>query len=160
MSANPDTKKCVGIKIVSPRQGHSGKMCQHLAVVATCCRHVGDFLSQGQRLLARKIVEHFGCNCGVWPFYAACCCDELSRGSVSCLLNTSFEKQFRNAKLIFWAKIYDQSIHRGDTGWILAQWQGPMASRVVIDLLYWVMCLASHLQRRCICSFQPFFLFD
>jgi hypothetical protein len=46
MSANPDTKKCVGIKIVSPRQGHLGKMCQHLAVVGTCRQHVGNFISQ------------------------------------------------------------------------------------------------------------------
>ena len=46
MSANPDTKKCVGIKIVSPRQGHFGQMCQHLAVAATCRQHVGNFLSQ------------------------------------------------------------------------------------------------------------------
>ncbi len=46
MSADPDTKNCVGIKIVSPRQGHLGKMCQHLAVMATCRRHVGNFISQ------------------------------------------------------------------------------------------------------------------
>ena len=46
MSPNPDTKNCVGIKIVSPWWGHLGKMCRHLAVVATCRRHVGDFLSQ------------------------------------------------------------------------------------------------------------------
>ena len=46
MSANPDTKKCVGIKIVSPRQGHFGQKCQHLAVGETCHRHDGNFLSQ------------------------------------------------------------------------------------------------------------------
>ena len=48
MLANHDTKSCVGIKIVLPRQGHFGKMCQHLAVVATCRQHVGNFLSQAQ----------------------------------------------------------------------------------------------------------------
>ncbi len=46
MSANPDTKKCVGIKIVLARQGYFGQMCRHLAVGATCRRHVGNFLSQ------------------------------------------------------------------------------------------------------------------
>ena len=40
-------KKCVGIKIVSPRQGHFGQKCRHLAVGATCRRHAGNFLSQG-----------------------------------------------------------------------------------------------------------------
>jgi hypothetical protein len=46
MSANPDTKKGVGIKNVSPPQGHLEKMCQHLAVMATCYQYVGNFLSQ------------------------------------------------------------------------------------------------------------------
>jgi len=44
-----------------------------------------------QRLMARKIAELFGLNRGVRPFYAACCFDELSRGSFSCLLNASFK---------------------------------------------------------------------
>ena len=44
-----------------------------------------------QRLMARKIAELFGLNRGVRPFYTACCFDELSRGSVSCLLNASFK---------------------------------------------------------------------
>ena len=39
-------KKGVRVKIVSPLQGHLGKMWQHLAFGATCCWHVGDFLSQ------------------------------------------------------------------------------------------------------------------
>jgi hypothetical protein len=41
--------------------------------------------------MARKITELFGLNRGIRPFYVACCFDELSRGSVSCLLNTSFK---------------------------------------------------------------------
>ena len=41
------TQKSVGIKIVSPRQGHLVKMCRHLAFVATCRQHAGNFLSQG-----------------------------------------------------------------------------------------------------------------
>jgi hypothetical protein len=56
MSANPDTKKGVGMKIVSPQQGHLDKMCRHLAVVATCRRHVDDFLSQANAgVLAKKL---------------------------------------------------------------------------------------------------------
>ena len=54
-----------------------------------------------QRLIARKLAELFGFNRGVRPFYAACCFDELSRGSVSCLFNASFEKQFHNATTRF-----------------------------------------------------------
>ena len=44
-----------------------------------------------QGLMARKIAELFGLNRGIQPFYAACCFDVLSRGSVSCLLNASFK---------------------------------------------------------------------
>ncbi len=93
-----------------------------------------------QRLMARKIAELFGLNRGVQPFYAACCFDELSRGSVSCLLNASFKtavSQCHNS--IFWAKIDDHDVRRGDTGQILAQWRRLKASRVVLDLLLWVM---------------------
>ena len=43
------------------------------------------------RLIARKLAVLFGFNRGVRPFYAACCFDDVSRGSVSCLLNASFE---------------------------------------------------------------------
>ena len=56
-------------------------------------------------LMARKIAELFGLNRGVRPFYAACCFDELSRGSVSCLLNASFEKRFHNATTRFFTPI-------------------------------------------------------
>jgi hypothetical protein len=41
--------------------------------------------------MARKIAVLFALNCGIRPYYAACCFDELSRGSVSCLLNASFK---------------------------------------------------------------------
>ena len=51
--------------------------------------------------LTRKLAVLFGFNRGVRPFYAACRFDELSRGSVSCLLNASFEKQFHNATFNF-----------------------------------------------------------
>jgi hypothetical protein len=93
-----------------------------------------------QRLMARKIAELFGLNRGVRPFYAACCFDELSRGFVSCLLNASFKtvvSQRHNS--IFWAKIDDHGVRRGDTGQILARWRRPVASRVALDLPYWVM---------------------
>jgi hypothetical protein len=54
------TQKGVGIKTVLPRQGHLGKMCQYLAVVAACRRHVGDFLSQvGWRIPCRILGRGF-----------------------------------------------------------------------------------------------------
>ncbi len=93
-----------------------------------------------QRLMARKIAELFGLNSGIRPFYAACCFDELSRGSVSCLLNASFKtavSQCHNS--ILWAKIDDHDVRWGDTGQILAQWRRLMASRVALDLLLWAM---------------------
>jgi hypothetical protein len=93
-----------------------------------------------QRLMARKIAELFGLNRGVQPFYATCCFDELSRGSVLWLLNASFKtavSQRHNS--IVWAKIDDHDDRRGDTGQILAQWRRLMASRVALDLLLWAM---------------------
>ncbi len=94
-----------------------------------------------QRLMARKIAELFSLNHGVRLFYAACCFDELSRWSILCFLNASFKtavSQRHNS--IFWAKIDDDDVHRGNTGQILAQWQRLMASRVALDLLLWEMC--------------------
>ncbi len=98
-----------------------------------------------QRLIARKIAELFGLNHGVRHFYTARCFDELSRGSFSCLLNASFKtavSQCHNS--IVWAKIDDHGVRRGDTGQILDQWQHMVASRVAIDLPYWVMRSASY----------------
>ncbi len=67
--------------------------------------------------MARKLAELFGFNRGVRPFYAAHRFDELSRGSILCLLNTSFEKQFpQRHNSIFYAKMDDHGIRRGDTG--------------------------------------------
>ena len=43
----------------------------------------------------------FGFNLGVPAFYAACHFDEMSRGSVLCLFNTSFENRFHNAATRF-----------------------------------------------------------
>jgi hypothetical protein len=48
-------------------------------------------------MIDKKLAVLFGFNRSIRPFYAACRFDELSRGSVSCLLNASFEKQFHNA---------------------------------------------------------------
>ena len=36
----------------------------------------------------------------------------------------------------------DGGVCRGDTGQILTQWRCPVASRVALDLPYWVMCSA------------------
>jgi hypothetical protein len=46
--------------------------------------------------------------------------------------------------LIFWAKIDDHGVRRGDTGRILNQWRHMVASRVALDLPYWAMRLASY----------------
>ena len=97
-----------------------------------------------QRLMARKIAELFGLNRGIGPFYAACCLDELSRGSVLCLLNASFKKWFpQRHNSIFYAEINDHGVHRDNTGQILAWSRHPVASRVALDLPYWAMRLAS-----------------
>ncbi len=93
--------------------------------------------------MARKIAELLGLNRGVQPFYAACCFDVLSRGSVSCLLNASFKTAVSQChNLIFYAKIDDYDVRRGNMGQILAQWRRLMASRVALDLLLWAMCSA------------------
>ncbi len=93
--------------------------------------------------MARKIAVLFGLNRGVQLFYAARCLEELSRGSVLRLLNASFKtavSQHHNS--IFYAKIDDHDVRRGDMGQILAQWWFMLASRVALDLPSWVMCLA------------------
>jgi hypothetical protein len=93
--------------------------------------------------MARKIAVLFGLNRGVRPFYSACCFDVLSRGSVSCVLNTSFKTAgSQRHKSFFYANIDDHGVRRGDTGQIFAQWWCVMASRVALDLLSWVICLA------------------
>ncbi len=87
-----------------------------------------------QCLITRKVAELFGFNCGVKPFYAACRIDKLSRGSIWCLSNASFEtavSQCHNS--YFWAKINDHGIWQGNMGWILAQWQHPVVSCVATD---------------------------
>ena len=93
--------------------------------------------------MARKLAVVFGFNRGIRPFYEACCFDVLSRGSVSCLLNASFKtaaSQRHNS--IFYAKIDDHGVRRGNTGQILDRSRRPVASRVALDLPYWVMRLA------------------
>jgi hypothetical protein len=89
------------------------------------------------------IPDLFGLNHGIQDFFAACCFNELSRGSVFCLLNASFKtavSQHHNS--IFLAKIDDNDVRQGNTGQILAQWRHLMASRVALDLQSWVMHLA------------------
>ena len=95
--------------------------------------------------MARKIAVLFGLNHCIRLFYAACCFNVLSRGSVSCLLNASFKtavSQRHNS--IFYAEIDDHGVRRGDTGRILAQWQHMVASRVALDLPYWAMRSTSY----------------
>ena len=97
------------------------------------------------RLIATKIAKLFDFNRGVCPFQAACCFDELSRGSVLCLLNASFETAVSQCHIsIFWAEINDHGVRQGNTRQILAQWQFPVASSVAMDLLNWAMCTSLH----------------
>ncbi len=73
------------------------------------------------RLIARKLAVLFGFNHGVRPFYAACHFDEVRRGSPFCLLNASFGtviSQCHNS--VFYTKIDDLEVRRGDAGRILA----------------------------------------
>ena len=51
-----------------------------------------------------KLAVLFGFNRGIWPFYAACRFDELSRGSALCLLNASFEKRFHNTTTLLFTQ--------------------------------------------------------
>ncbi len=93
--------------------------------------------------MARKIAVLFGLNRGARSFYAASCFGVLSRGSVLCLLNASFKTAVsQHHNLIFYTKINDHDVRRGDTGQILAQWWRMMASMVALDLPSWAMCLA------------------
>ncbi len=64
-------KRWVGINFVSPQQGRVGQMCQHLAVGATCRRHVGNFPSQDYPFRPNRRIPfhltmwqqvHNGCN--------------------------------------------------------------------------------------------------
>ena len=72
MLAIPDTKILCWINFVLPRQGHFGQMCQHVAVAATCCRHVGNFPSQCPCLLLSQLQCHGTLNhwtCLLWRPY-------------------------------------------------------------------------------------------
>ncbi len=97
------------------------------------------------RLIARKLAELFGFNRGIRPFFAGCCFDELSRGSVLCLLNASFGKQFHNATTQFFTpEINDHGVRRGDTGRIITRRRCPVASSEALDVLNRAMRSALH----------------
>jgi hypothetical protein len=75
--------------------------------------------------MARKIAEILGLNPGIQPFYAACCFDKLSRGSILCLLNASFKtavSQRHNS--ICRAKIDDHGVRQ-------QLWQRPATKTMV-----------------------------
>ena len=40
---------------------------------------------------------------------------------------------------MFYSKIDDHGVRRGNTGQILTRWRHPVAYRVALDLPYWVM---------------------
>ena len=47
-------------------------------------------------------------------------------------------------QLNFYTEIDDHGIRRDDTGQIIARWWHPVASRVALDLPYWVIRLAPY----------------
>jgi hypothetical protein len=47
-------------------------------------------------------------------------------------------------QLMFYAKINDHGVRRGNTGQILTLWQRPVTSRVALDLPCWAMHTVSH----------------
>ena len=51
----------------------------------------------------------------------------------------ALKSDFTTPQLIFYAKIDDHGVRRGDTGQIIAQWRHPVASMVALDLPYWAM---------------------
>jgi len=55
-------------------------------------------------------------------------------------LNASFKTAVSERhNSIFYAKIDDHDVRRGDTGQILTHWRRLVASRVALDLLLWAM---------------------
>jgi hypothetical protein len=60
-------------------------------------------------------------------------------------LNASFGTAIsQRHNSLFYSKINDHGVPRGDTGQILAQWWHQVASKVVLDLVYWAMRLAPY----------------
>jgi hypothetical protein len=60
-------------------------------------------------------------------------------------LNASFKKQFpQRHNSIFYAETDDHGVRRDNTGRILARWRRSVASRVALDLPYWVMRSATY----------------
>jgi hypothetical protein len=58
-------------------------------------------------------------------------------------LNATFKTAVsQRHNLIFYAKIDDHDVHRGNTGQILTRWRRLMASKVALVLTYWAMRLA------------------
>jgi hypothetical protein len=124
---------------ITLRWGYWHYLVPHIGV-----HHTTNFVCS-QHLIAKKIAELIGFNVGIWPFHAACCFNELSRGSILCLLNASFETAISQCNnLIFYAKINYHGIRRGDTGQILAWWQRPVALSVAMDLLHQAMRTSLH----------------
>ena len=83
------------------------------------------------RLIARKLAVLFGFNHGVRPFYAACHFDEVRREPPFCFLSAH--------NSIFYTKIDDLEVRRGDAGRILTWWQRPVVSKIAQDLVYRTM---------------------
>ena len=101
---------------------------------------------QCSRLIARKIAELFGLNRGIRPVYTAYPFNELGRGSVSCLSNASFGKRFHNATTHLFTPKSMTMASAGAIRGAYLPYGGiqSVASRVALDLPYWVMQAVPH----------------
>ncbi len=82
-----------------PMTGHDHQFFNELL----CSLVTSTLFVRSYCLIARKLAVLFGFNHGIRPFYAACCFNELRRGSVLSLLTAIFEKRFHNATTRFFA---------------------------------------------------------
>jgi hypothetical protein len=113
-----------------------------------CSLVTSTLLVRCHHLIARKLAVLFGFNRGIRSFYTACRFDELSRGSVSCLLNASFEKRHHNATTRFFTP---KSMTMASAGAIRGEYwpnrgvQWHIYTRSLdLPYWYWAMCPASY----------------
>jgi len=103
--------------------------------------------------MARNVAKLFSSNRAVAHFYAACCINELSKGSI---LGSKFSQTTsdRNVPellaescvsvLCCFNKRVDHGGRRGNRAHALAQWRHPVASSEALDVLHWAMRPASY----------------
>jgi hypothetical protein len=82
----------------------------------------------------------FGFNCGAQPVYVTCVAPmSWVEGPFRAFWMLASKSDFTTPQLILYANIDDHGVRWGNTGWIITQWQRPVASRVALDLPHWAM---------------------